>query len=152
MRPCGCLPSYIFLGPNCVKFYEVTKRPRLIHKSPIMLSEKGCTYRVYEDPESNGLWQIKQVLYGDGQERVKILLYLLIWFGVKCVERKACFTRQREIFCSEKHQIHFKGTQEWEFFWLRFWILSHFIVSYAWRYTRLRIFLTPILEFALFLC
>jgi hypothetical protein len=30
MRPCGCLPSYIFLGQNCVKFYEVTKRPRLI--------------------------------------------------------------------------------------------------------------------------
>ncbi len=24
-----------------------------------------------------------------------------------------------------------KGTQEWEFFWLRFWILSYFIVSYA---------------------
>ncbi len=30
MRPCGCLPSYIFLGQNCVTFYEVTKRPRLI--------------------------------------------------------------------------------------------------------------------------
>ncbi len=27
--------------------------------------------------------------------------------------------------------LHFKGTQEWEFFWLRFWILSYFIVSYA---------------------
>jgi hypothetical protein len=26
----------------------------------------------------------------------------------------------------------FKGTQDWEFFWLRFWILSYFIVSYAW--------------------
>ncbi len=25
----------------------------------------------------------------------------------------------------------FKGTLEWEFFWLRFWILSYFIVSYA---------------------
>jgi hypothetical protein len=25
----------------------------------------------------------------------------------------------------------FKGTQEWEFFWLRFWILYYFIVSYA---------------------
>ncbi len=24
-----------------------------------------------------------------------------------------------------------KGTQEWEFFWLRFWILYFFIVSYA---------------------
>ncbi len=24
-----------------------------------------------------------------------------------------------------------KGTQEWEFFWLRFWILYYFIVSYA---------------------
>ncbi len=24
-----------------------------------------------------------------------------------------------------------KGTLEWEFFWLRFWILSYFIVSYA---------------------
>jgi hypothetical protein len=33
MRPCGCLPSYIFLGQNCVKFYEVTKRPRLIQAS-----------------------------------------------------------------------------------------------------------------------
>ncbi len=27
--------------------------------------------------------------------------------------------------------VAFKGTQEWEFFWLRFWILSYFIVSYA---------------------
>ncbi len=26
----------------------------------------------------------------------------------------------------------FKGTQDWEFFWLRFWILSNFIVTYAW--------------------
>jgi hypothetical protein len=34
MRPCGCLPSYIFLGQNCVKFYEVTKRPRLIQNNP----------------------------------------------------------------------------------------------------------------------
>jgi hypothetical protein len=34
MRPCGCLPSYIFLGQNCVKFYEVTKRPRLIQVEP----------------------------------------------------------------------------------------------------------------------
>ncbi len=25
----------------------------------------------------------------------------------------------------------FKGTQDWEFFWLRFWILCYFIVSYA---------------------
>ncbi len=25
----------------------------------------------------------------------------------------------------------FKGTQEWEFFWLRFWILYYFIVSYV---------------------
>jgi hypothetical protein len=25
----------------------------------------------------------------------------------------------------------FNGTQEWEFFWLRFWILYYFIVSYA---------------------
>ncbi len=25
----------------------------------------------------------------------------------------------------------FKGTQGWEFFWLQFWILCHFIVSYA---------------------
>jgi hypothetical protein len=33
MRPCGCLPSYIFLGQNCVKFYEVTKRPRLIQQA-----------------------------------------------------------------------------------------------------------------------
>jgi hypothetical protein len=24
-----------------------------------------------------------------------------------------------------------KGTQEWEFFWLRFWILYYFNVSYA---------------------
>ncbi len=24
-----------------------------------------------------------------------------------------------------------KGTQDWEFFWLRIWILYHFIVSYA---------------------
>ena len=26
---------------------------------------------------------------------------------------------------------HIKGTQDWEFFWLRFWILCYFIVSYA---------------------
>ena len=26
---------------------------------------------------------------------------------------------------------HIKGTQEWEFFWLRFWILYYFNVSYA---------------------
>ncbi len=25
----------------------------------------------------------------------------------------------------------FKGTQEWDFFWLRFWILNYFIVNYA---------------------
>ncbi len=28
-------------------------------------------------------------------------------------------------------QPNFKGTQEWEFFWLRFWIVYYFIVSYA---------------------
>ncbi len=28
-------------------------------------------------------------------------------------------------------RILFKGTQEWEFFWLRFWILYYFIVSYV---------------------
>ncbi len=28
-------------------------------------------------------------------------------------------------------QARFKGTQEWEFFWLRFWILNYFIVSYV---------------------
>ncbi len=36
-------------------------------------------------------------------------------------------------FAANKHfyDYIFKGTQEWEFFWLRFWILSYFIVSYA---------------------
>ena len=29
------------------------------------------------------------------------------------------------------HKLYFKSTQEWEFFWLRFWILYYFIVSYV---------------------
>ncbi len=32
---------------------------------------------------------------------------------------------------SRYHIILFKGTQEWEFFWLRFWILYYFIVIYV---------------------
>ncbi len=30
-----------------------------------------------------------------------------------------------------KKTFFLKGTQEWKFFWLRFWILYYFIVSYA---------------------
>ncbi len=30
-----------------------------------------------------------------------------------------------------RKMVSLKGTQDWEFFWLRFWILCYFIVSYA---------------------
>ncbi len=32
--------------------------------------------------------------------------------------------------CTRRRRI-FKGTQDWEFFWLRFWNLRYFFVSYA---------------------
>jgi hypothetical protein len=42
----------------------------------------------------------------------------------------------------------FKGTQEWEFFWLRFWILYYFIVSYAkiLRFCKKNFMIGPVLE------
>ncbi len=35
------------------------------------------------------------------------------------------------IFENEKDVNWFKGTQDWEFFWLRFWNLRYFFVSYV---------------------
>ncbi len=42
----------------------------------------------------------------------------------------------------------FKGTQEWEFFWLRFWILYYFIVSYVkiLRFSKKNFLIGPVLE------
>ncbi len=42
----------------------------------------------------------------------------------------------------------FKGTQEWEFFWLRFWILYYFIVSYVkiLRFCKKNFLIGPVLE------
>jgi len=42
----------------------------------------------------------------------------------------------------------FKGTQEWEFFWLRFWILYYFIVSYVkiLRFCKNNFLIGPVLE------
>ncbi len=44
--------------------------------------------------------------------------------------------------------IVFKGTQEWEFFWLRFWILYSFIVSYVkiLRFCKKNFLIGPVLE------
>ena len=41
-----------------------------------------------------------------------------------------------------------KGTQEWEFFWLRFWILYYFIVSYVkiLRFCKKNFLIGPVLE------
>ncbi len=42
----------------------------------------------------------------------------------------------------------FKGTQEWEIFWLRFWILYYFIVSYVkiLRFIKKNFLIGPVLE------
>ncbi len=46
------------------------------------------------------------------------------------------------------HGTVFKGTQEWEFFWLRFWILYYFIVSYVkiLRFCKKNFLIGPVLE------
>jgi len=43
---------------------------------------------------------------------------------------------------------HIKGTQEWEFFWLRFWILYYFFVSYVkiLRFCKKNFLIGPVLE------
>ncbi len=47
-----------------------------------------------------------------------------------------------------------KGTQEWEFFWLRFWILYYFIVSYVkiLRFCKKNFLIWPVLEKVRFFC
>jgi hypothetical protein len=47
-----------------------------------------------------------------------------------------------------------KGTQEWEFFWLRFWILYYFIVSYVkiLRFCKKNLLIGPVLEEVRFFC
>ncbi len=50
--------------------------------------------------------------------------------GVYICDRK--LTKSKQIEKSKSHSKEpLKGTQEWEFFWLRFWILYYFIVSYV---------------------
>ncbi len=46
------------------------------------------------------------------------------------------------------HRGCLKGTQEWEFFWLRFWILYYFIVSYVklLRFSKKNFLTGPVLE------
>ena len=42
----------------------------------------------------------------------------------------------------------FKGTQDWEFFWLRFWILYYYIVGYVQilRFCKKKFWIGPLLE------
>ena len=58
----------------------------------------------------------------------RLNLYLCAEDGIQKVILNFFFTKIRRWLVNLSH---FKGTQEWEFFWLRFWILSYFIVSYA---------------------
>ncbi len=46
------------------------------------------------------------------------------------------------------YHVWLKGTQEWEFFWLRFWILYCFIVSYVkiLRFCKKNFLIGPVLE------
>ncbi len=54
----------------------------------------------------------------------------------------------REQTLCQKETCSLKGTQEWEFFWLRFWILYYFIVSYVkiLRFCIKNFLIGPVLE------
>ncbi len=46
---------------------------------------------------------------------------------------------------SKKHRFSLKGTQDWEFFWLRFWNLRHFQVCQNIKILQKKIFDWPII-------
>jgi hypothetical protein len=52
------------------------------------------------------------------------------------------------ILSSRLKESWLKGTQEWEFFWLRFWILYYFIVIYVkiLRFCKKNFLIGPVLE------
>jgi hypothetical protein len=61
----------------------------------------------------------------------------------------ACLCETFWDFCApSSFFVLFKGTQDWEFFWLRFWILYYFIVSYdqILRFWKKKFLIGPLLE------
>ena len=68
---------------------------------------------------------------------------LLIFFFSSNQYNQCCASMMRRT-----NLIAFKGTQEWEFFWLQFWILYYFIVSYVkiLRFCKINFLIWPVLE------
>ncbi len=68
------------------------------------------------------------------------------------IAKSLCFWIDKQLQAASKPdftQFHpFKGTQEWEIFWLRFWILYYFIVSYVkiLRFCKTNFLIGPVLE------
>ncbi len=56
-------------------------------------------------------------------------------------------TSDIEPFCNLLTDVNIKGTQEWEFFWLRFWNLRYFFVSYVQilRFYKKKLLIGPLL-------
>ncbi len=78
----------------------------------------------------NLCWRLQMVSKASGKKiflpKLKKKILLKIWLSI----RVRNFAAPNEPLKIKKH-FYFKGTQDWEFFWLRFWILYCFITSYA---------------------
>jgi hypothetical protein len=103
-------------------FHRVTTTKKTVFKLEQCLGEDMLLYRM----EKNGLCCKKRW----GQDR-------LVYFWIdsnKVQDRIDCWMAKQLQFRIELNTLswnNIKGTQDWDLFWLRFWNLYYFFISYV---------------------
>ncbi len=81
-------------------------------------------------------------------QRKNVLLENLAVPALKLVKEKTVqHLLHRTFYMKQKFSRKFKGTQDWDFFWLRFWNLYYFFISYVkiLRFHKKKFLIRPLL-------